>query len=112
MGGLSSLLSFYFCFWLFSLCSLCAAIGSAVGDDQAEAQQLLLPITLLIVMGLYLAIAAIRAPYSQLAVISSFIPFFAPMVMPTRLAFDPPLWQTLTSLVILAVSSYFCFHGS
>ncbi|MBK6478153.1 MAG: ABC transporter permease [Saprospiraceae bacterium] len=97
----------FFVFGYFLYASLCAAIGSAVGDDQAEAQQLLLPITLLIVMGLYLAIAAIRAPYSQLAVISSFIPFFAPMVMPTRLAFDPPLWQTLTSLVILAVSSYF-----
>jgi ABC-type Na+ efflux pump permease subunit len=39
-----------------------AAIGSAVGDDQSEAQQLVLPITLLIVMGLYIAMAAIRAP--------------------------------------------------
>jgi len=97
----------FFVFGYFLYASLCAAIGSAVGDDQSEGQQLLLPITLLIVMGLYIAMAAIRAPYSNLAVISSFIPFFAPMVMPTRLAFDPPLWQTLTSLLIMAVSSYF-----
>jgi ABC-2 type transport system permease protein len=27
--------------------------------------------------------------------------------MGTRLAFDPPLWQTLLSLAILALSSYF-----
>jgi len=97
----------FFIFGYFLYASLCAAIGSAVGDDQSEGQQLLLPVTLLIVMGLYIAMAAIRAPYSNLAVISSFIPFFAPMVMPTRLAFDPPLWQTLTSLAIMAVSSYF-----
>ncbi len=97
----------FFVFGYFLFASLCAAIGSAVGDDQSEAQQLLLPITLLIVMGLYIAMAAIRAPYSNLAVISSFIPFFAPMVMPTRLAFDPPVWQTLLSLAILAVSCYF-----
>ncbi len=97
----------FFVFGYFLFASLCAAIGSAVGDDQSEAQQLLLPITLLIVMGLYIAMAAIRAPYSSLAVISSFIPFFAPMVMPTRLAFDPPVWQTLLSLAILAVSCYF-----
>lgn len=97
----------FFLFGYFLYASLMAAIGSAVGDDQAEAQQLVLPITLLIVMGLYIAMAAIRAPYSNLAVISSFIPFFAPMVMGTRLAFDPPLWQTLLSLGILALSSYF-----
>jgi len=97
----------FFVFGYFLFASLCAAIGSAVGDDQSEAQQLLLPITLLIVMGLYIAMAAIRAPYSNLAVISSFIPFFAPMVMPTRLAFDPPVWQTLLSLAILAISCYF-----
>ena len=97
----------FFLFGYFLYASLMAAIGSAVGDDQAEAQQLVLPITLLIVMGLYISMAAIRAPYSNLAVISSFIPFFAPMVMSTRLAFDPPLWQTLLSLTILAASSYF-----
>lgn len=97
----------FFVFGYFLYASLMAAIGSAVGDDQAEAQQLVVPITLLIVMGLYIAMAAIRAPYSKLAVISSFIPFFAPMVMGTRLAFDPPLWQTLLSLGILALSSYF-----
>ncbi len=97
----------FFIFGYFLYASLCAAIGSAVGDDQAEGQQLLLPITLLIIIGLYIAMGAIRAPHSQLAVISSFIPFFAPMVMPTRLAFDPPVWQTLTSLVVLGLSSYF-----
>ncbi|MEP7266294.1 MAG: ABC transporter permease [Saprospiraceae bacterium] len=91
----------------FLYASLCAAIGSAVGDDQGESQQLILPVTLVIVMGLYIAIAAIRAPHSQLAVVSSFIPFFAPIVMATRLAFDPPLWQVFLSIGILALSCYF-----
>ena len=40
----------------FLYAALCAAIGSAVGDDQAESQQLIMPITLIIVLGLYLSL--------------------------------------------------------
>ncbi len=91
----------------FLFAAICAAIGSAVGDDQGESQQIMMPFTLLIVMGLYLAMGAIRAPNSSLSVISSFIPFFSPMVMSTRLAFDPPMWQPILALVILILTCIF-----
>ena len=51
--------------------------------------------------------AAISAPNSSMAVWSSMIPFFSPIVMPVRLAFDPPAWQIAVSLVGLAASSWF-----
>ena len=60
-GGLSYRCFYYFCGWILLFAAICAAIGSAVGDDQGESQQIMMPFTLLIVMGLYLAMGAIRA---------------------------------------------------
>ncbi|MCB0554914.1 MAG: ABC transporter permease, partial [Phaeodactylibacter sp.] len=34
-------------------------------------------------------------------------PLFSPIVMPARLAFSPPLWEVLVSMVVLAGSSIF-----
>jgi ABC-2 type transport system permease protein len=43
----------------------------------------------------------INQPNSQVAVITSLIPFFSPVLMTARLPFDPPLWQVLLSLFLL-----------
>lgn len=81
-----------------------AAIGSAVGDDMGESQSLTIPVMIPIVFGIYIMISAIQNPSSPLAVWSSMIPFFSPMVMPARLAFNPPMWQLLLSIGILFLS--------
>ena len=81
--------------------ALFAAIGSAVGDDMGESQSLTLPVMIPIVFGIYIMFSAIQNPSSPLAVWSSMIPFFSPMVMPARLAFNPPMWQLILSIVIL-----------
>ena len=44
---------------------------------------------------------AVRAPDSSLAVWSSMFPLFSPIVMPARLAFNPPFWQVALSLTLL-----------
>src|SRR5690606_18948260 len=84
--------------------SLFAAVGSAVGDDMQDSQSLVLPITIPVVMAFYIMITAHRVPDSSLAVWSSIFPLFSPIVMPARLAFDPPWWQIILSLVLLAVT--------
>lgn len=84
--------------------ALFAAIGSAVGDDMGEAQSLQIPVVLPIIFGIYIMISAIRNPSSPLAVWSSMIPFFSPMVMPARLAFNPPMWQLLLSIALLILT--------
>jgi ABC-2 type transport system permease protein len=38
-------------------------------------------------------------------VFASIFPLFSPIVMPFRLAFDPPLWQILLSVVVLIGSA-------
>ena len=82
-----------------------AAIGSAIGDDYGEGQSYAAPIGILQALAFYTAIAVVNNPNSPMAFWSSMIPFFSPMVVPARLAFDPPMWEILLSLAILIVSS-------
>ncbi|MFT7450127.1 MAG: ABC-2 type transport system permease protein, partial [Patescibacteria group bacterium] len=70
-------------------------------------QALTIPITIPVVLALYIMMAAVQAPHSNLAVWSSIFPLFSPIVMPARLAFDPPLWQIILSITVLALSSIF-----
>ena len=81
--------------------SLYAAVGSAVGEDAGEAQGLTFPITIPIILSIVIMTTAVRAPDSSLAVWSSMFPLFSPIVMPARLAFNPPFWQVALSLTIL-----------
>ena len=81
--------------------ALFAAVGSAMGDDMGESQTLTIPITIPVILALYIMMAAIQNPNSSLAVWSSLFPLFAPIVMPARLAFDPPLWQVALSLLLV-----------
>jgi ABC-2 type transport system permease protein len=93
--------------------SFFAAIGASVGDDAADSQALTLPITLPIVLAFYIiAFAGVRDPNSSLMVFASIFPLFSPIVMPFRLAFDPPVWQILLSIAVLIASTYFCIMAA
>jgi ABC-2 type transport system permease protein len=87
--------------------SLFAAVGSAMSDDMGESQSLTIPITVPVLIAFYIMIVAVEAPNSSLAVWSSIFPLFSPIVMPARLAFDPPLWQVALSVVLLIATSLF-----
>ena len=97
----------YFLGGYFLYSSLFAAVGSAIGDDIGEGQSLTIPITIPVVLALYIMIKAIEAPNSSLAVWSSIFPLFSPIVMPARLAFNPPIWEVLLSVVLLIAASLF-----
>ena len=98
---------FYFLGGYFLYASLFAAVGSAMGDDLGEGQSLTIPITIPVVLAFYIMFAAVQSPHSKLAVWSSIFPLFSPIVMPARLAFDPPVWQILLSVVVMALSAVF-----
>jgi len=87
--------------------SLFAAIGSTISDDMGESQSLTMPISMLVVLAVLIMSAVVQNPNSSLATWSSMVPFFSPVVMPARLAFDPPLWEVLLSTFILIASSIF-----
>ena len=88
--------------------SLFAGIGSAIGDDLAESQALTLPLTIPVILALYIMFAALRVPNSSLAIWASIFPFFSPIVMPARLAFGPPAWQIVLSIILLIGAAVFC----
>ena len=98
----------YFIGGYFLYASLFAAIGSAVSEDMAEGQTLTIPITIPVAISFYIAMASLENPNSTLAIVSSYIPFFSPIVMTTRLGFDPPYWQILLSLVLLYATCILC----
>jgi ABC-2 type transport system permease protein len=71
-----------------------------VSSDQ-EAQQLQLPVTLLIVAAFLLYPAVIRDPASRLSLVVSLIPFLSPILMIIRIALQtPPFWQIALSLTL------------
>jgi len=84
--------------------SLYAAVGATVGSEQ-DARQAATPVVLLIVLTALLISPTVQNPNSQLALITSLIPFSAPIIMPIRMALsDVPVIQVIGSLVILAAS--------
>ena len=83
--------------------ALYAAIGSSV-DNVQDASQLQMIALAPVLLGLLLSMQVIQDPNSSTAVWASIVPFTSPMVMMTRLPFGVPVWQTLTSLAVLAVS--------
>lgn len=87
--------------------SLFAAVGSAISDDMGESQQLMLPIMLPVIVAFFMLQAIIQSPNSNMAIFGSLFPLFSPIIMPARLAFDPPLWQIVLSIVILIISCFF-----
>lgn len=80
--------------------ALFAGFGSAV-DQQADTAQFTTPIMMIIVFALLIGEACIENPNGQLGVWCSIIPFTSPIVMMTRLPYDVPVWQILTSIGVL-----------
>ena len=86
--------------------SLFAAVGSAV-DNDADAQQFQLPITLPLIFSIMLLGAVLRDPHGNLAFWASIIPFTSPVVMMMRIPFDPPVWHILLSMVCMVAGFIF-----
>ena len=95
---------FYFLFGYLFYASLFAAVGSAVTEDTQDAQALMLPITMPIILAIVIMINAITHPQSPLATWSSMIPFFSPIVMIARIPFGVPgtvpYWQLGLSMFL------------
>lgn len=82
--------------------SLFAAVGAAV-DSESETQQLVFPITIPIIISIMLMPQVANAPDSTLAVVSSLIPLFSPILMVARIPItDVPFWQIGLSFLLMA----------
>lgn len=95
---------FFFILGYFLYGTLYAAIGSMVNTEK-EAQQLLFPVTMFLIVPMLLMMFVIRAPNSTLSVVLSMIPFFAPILMLLRICvLTPPFVQVAGSILILVLT--------
>jgi len=95
---------FFFILGYFLYGTLYAAIGSMVNTEK-EAQQLLFPVTMFLVVPMLLMMFVIRAPNSTLSVVLSMIPFFAPILMLLRICvLTPPVIQVAGSIVVMVLT--------
>ena len=98
---------FYFIGGYFIYASLFAAVGSAMGDDMGESQPITFVAMAPIIIAIILISPVIENPTSPLATWMSIFPLFSPVLMPARLAFEPPTWELLVSMVTLAGAAFF-----
>ena len=83
-----------------------AAIGSAA-DSESDIQQLSFPVTLPIIIPILLLMRVASDPDSTMAIVTSMIPLFTPILMIARLAVtDVPLWQVWGSIFLMLLTFF------
>lgn len=96
----------FFILGYFLYATLAALLGSLVSRTE-DVNQLIMPMTLLIVVGFFIAVSGLSSPETALVTWSSYIPFFAPLVMFLRVGLlELPFWQPLLSIGIMLVTIF------
>jgi ABC-2 type transport system permease protein len=90
-----------------------SAIGSSVSEVK-DAQNLMMPVMLVVVLPLMLIIPIIKAPNGALATGVSLFPPATPMMMVTRMAVPPgiPIWQPIVGIVGVLVFTVLCVFAA
>ncbi|MFD2761071.1 ABC transporter permease [Lentibacillus juripiscarius] len=84
--------------------TLAAMLGSLVSRLE-DVQQMILPMTFLVMIAFFIAMFGLNMPESTLVTVASYIPFFSPMLMFLRVGMlDTPVWEVALSIGILAVT--------
>jgi ABC-2 type transport system permease protein len=93
---------FYFIAGYLFYASLFAAVGSVVNEDPQEAQSLMLPITMPIILSFIIMTTAVAKPDAPISVWASIIPFSSSIVMMARIPTGGvPIWQLVLSMASL-----------
>ena len=83
--------------------ALFAAVGSMINSTQ-ELQQAIMPVMMLVIVAFFGMFSVLNDPNAPMAVVMSFIPFFAPIVMPVRWSMATvPLSQLVISLALVVI---------
>lgn len=80
-----------------------AAVGSAV-DNEKDTNNLQLPITIPLILAIFVMMSAMQDPHGPLAFWFSMIPFTSPVVMMVRLPYGVPGWELALSIGLLFVT--------
>jgi len=96
----------FFILGYFLYAAIFAGLGAMVNSDQ-EAQQLVFPVVMLVVIPFLCTFYIIENPNTQLSVMLSLIPFFAPMTMFARIVVQmPPAWEIALCFALLVATIF------
>ncbi|MGP4106573.1 ABC transporter permease [Virgibacillus sp. L01] len=84
--------------------TLAAMLGSLVSRTE-DVQQMIMPMIFLVMIAFFIAMFGLEAPDSSFVTVTSYIPFFAPMLMFLRVGMlDIPIWEVALSIGILVAT--------
>ncbi|SDM00941.1 ABC transporter permease [Sediminibacillus halophilus] len=84
--------------------TLAAMLGSLVSRIE-DVQQLMMPMIFLVMIAFFIAMFGLNMPESSFVTVTSYIPFFTPMLMFLRVGMlDIPAWEVALSIVIMLAS--------
>ena len=94
----------FFILGYFLYATLAALLGSLVSRIE-DVQQMITPMTLLIVAGFMIAMFGLSAPDTTFVTITSYIPFFTPMLMFMRVGMlNLPVWEPILGILVLVAT--------
>ncbi len=84
--------------------TIAAMLGSLVSKVE-DVQQLLFPMIMLIMIAFFIAMFGLSMPEAKFITVTSYIPFFSPMIMFLRVGMlDVPVWEIAISIGILMLT--------
>ncbi|MBT2688916.1 ABC transporter permease [Bacillus sp. ISL-47] len=94
----------FFLLGYFLYATLAAFLGSLVSRIE-DIQQMITPMTMMVVAGFMIAMFGLNQPEAPFVTITSYIPFFTPMLMFMRVGMlSLPAWEPLLGILILLVT--------
>jgi ABC-2 type transport system permease protein len=94
----------YFLLGYFLYATLAALLGSLVSRIE-DVQQMIMPMTFLIMIGFFISMFGLGNPESSFVTITSYIPFFTPMVMFLRVGMlNLPVYEPIIGIALLLVT--------
>jgi ABC-2 type transport system permease protein len=94
----------FFILGYFLYATLAAFLGSLVSRIE-DVQQMITPMTMLVVAGFMIAMFGLNQPDTTFITVTSYIPFFTPMLMFMRVGMlTLPVWEPLLGIIILIIT--------
>ena len=91
--------------------TLFMALGSLC-DTIQEAQTLLSPMMILLMLPMFAIFVAFQDPGSPIVDIASWIPLFTPFLLILRMPHDPPMWEVLAQMGMMVVITALVVWGA
>jgi len=107
---LASFIGYFFTGYLL-FAAMLVAIGS-VCNSLKEAQNLLQPVFLLLMIPLFAMVPVVQEPNGLMAKVFTYIPLYTPFAMMNRASGPPPTWEYVVTTVIILMSVWFAFRAA